>query len=648
VTAPTTVGRIRRLDERTASRIAAGEVLDRPVAALKELLENALDAGARTIEVTVDGALDRAFQIADDGTGMSADELPIAIERHATSKLASLEDLDALYTLGFRGEALPSIAEVSRMTILSRQAADDASGATAAAGSAGAAGAAALGGHRLDVDGGVAQAVVAAARAPGTTVEVRDLFYNTPARRKFLRAPVAELRLATRLLTAYALAFPEVGFRLTVDGKPRLTLPRATSRAERLAALYGGSFLERVLEAREERPGFAFEAWLGVPELARVTRDGQTVLVNRRWIQSPMLSQALKQGYGNLIPPGRHPTAIVALDIDPATLDVNVHPTKREVRFSREDAVFAFVMQTVSRVLAKLAPRYLPSTRPEPGPPTFAELTREDRNQPGLFAERPRGPIDVLTGGGSALGGTGATTASGGLRLVPAGEGADETGGDASTTDATATPGVTAPPAAAEPSVSSRLPDLWQLHEMYILAPIAGGLLIVDQHAAHERILYEEALRRLREKDVPSQGLLFGISVELSRAEFDLLLEVQPALEALGFDLTSMSPPTVAVRGVPAGIGARDPGQLLRDVLDGLGETHGRSLAKNDPWDRVAKSFACHAAVRAGERLSRESMNSLIDRLFATELPHGDPHGRPTFVRVDLHELNQRFGRSDG
>ena len=622
MSAPVTAGRIHRLDARTASLIAAGEVLDRPGAALKELVENALDADARTIEITVDGSLDRAFEVADDGVGMGADELALALERHATSKITALEDLDRLATLGFRGEALPSIAEVSRLTITSR--AREGEGA--------------LGAHAITVEGGVPGAVAPAARAPGTSIEVRDLFYNTPARRKFLKAPVSELRLAVRMLTAYALAFPEVAFRLVVDGKARLTLPHAATRRDRMVAVFGAHHVERLIETREERPGFTFEAWLGVPELARVTREGQTLLVNRRWIQSPLLSQAVRHGYGNLIAQGRHPVAVVALEIDPASLDVNIHPTKREVRFTREDAVFGFVAQTVGRPLAALAPRYLPSTPLAPRPPSLDELTHKEERQANLFAPgrapgSPRGAISVITGGGTLAGGTGATGPSGALRLVPRAEGE---------ADPAAAGG-----AAAEAPPSTRLPDLWQLHDTYILAPIAGGLLIVDQHAAHERILYEMALERFKTRQSMTQGLLFSHTVDLSQDEFDLLLEVQPALEALGFDLSAISPPSVIVRGMPAGIGARNPDALLRDVLDGMGEHHGRSMAKDEPWDRVAKSFACHAAVRAGERLTREEMNHLIDRLFATDLPHGDPHGRSTFVRVDLHELNQRFGRSD-
>ena len=253
---PTTAGRIHRLDPRTASRIAAGEVLDRPVAALKELVENALDAGAGTIEISVDNSLDKAFEVADDGMGIAADDLVLALERHATSKLVLLEDLDRLATLGFRGEALPSIAEVSRLTILSRP--RDPEGPA----------------HRLEADGGRVGTPVVAARAPGTTISVRDLFYNTPARRKFLKSAGGELRLALRMLNAYALAYPGTAFRYSVDGKPRLTLPQAASRRDRLVALYGTHFVERLIEVREERPGFAFEAWLGVPELARVTREG--------------------------------------------------------------------------------------------------------------------------------------------------------------------------------------------------------------------------------------------------------------------------------------------------------------------------------------------------------------------------------------
>jgi len=598
---------IRVLPPELADQIAAGEVVERPASIVKELVENALDAGARAIEITVEIGLDRAFEIADDGVGMSIDELPLALERHATSKIAQLEDLDRLATLGFRGEALPSIAEVSRLSILSRP--RDPEGPA----------------HRLEAEGGAVREPVPASRAPGTTISVRDLFFNTPARRKFLKSAGGELRLALRMLNAYALASPNVAFRFSVDGRARLSLPPATSRRDRLVALYGNHFVERLIELREERPGFVFEAWLGVPELARVTREGQTILVNGRWIQSPLLSQAVRHGYGNLIPPGRHPTAILALEIDPATIDVNIHPTKREIRFSREDAVFGFLATSVGKPLAKLAPRYMPSGRTEPAAPSLAELTREDARQPALFAG-PRGPVSVVTGGATTEGGTGATGPAGALQLVP--PSAD---------------GTEAPQAAA----SVRLPDLWQLHQTYILAPIAGGLLIVDQHAAHERILYEEAIARFKTRSATSQGLLFSLPVDLSRDEFDLLLEVKDALEAIGFELEALSPPTVMVRGVPGGIGARDPATLLRDVLDGMGEHHGRSLAKDEPWDRVAKSFACHAAVRAGESLTREEMNHLIDRLFATDLPHGDPHGRATFVRVDLHELNQRFGRSD-
>jgi len=616
VSVPVTSSRIHRLDPRTASRIAAGEVLDRPAAALKELVENALDAGALNIDVTVNGSLDAWFEVADDGVGMTAEDLPLALERHATSKIDALEDLDRLDTLGFRGEALPSIAEVSRLVLASRPRDADTA-------------------HRLTVEGGEGAAVTAFARAPGTTVEVKDLFFNTPARRKFLRSPASEIRVALRMLTAYALAYPATAFRFTVDGKPRLALPAAASRHERLVGLYGAAFAERMLEVREERPGFVFEAWLGVPELARVTRDGQTLLVNRRWVQNPTLSAALRHGYGNLIPPGRHPTALVSLDVDPATLDVNVHPTKREVRFSREDAVFGFVAQTVARPLSRLSPRYVPAGRDLPRPPALGELTQQPDPQASLFSSARA----AVLGGGTLLGGTGALGDRGTLRLVGPGETASP--------DAAPGEGGGEPGASSSEAASSRLPDLWQLHQTYILAPIAGGLVIVDQHAAHERILYEEALERFRTKSAVSQGMLFALPVELSRDEFDLLLEVQPALERLGFDLTALSPPTVLVRAVPAGVMSRDPAGLLRDVLDGLGEQHGRSTAKDEPWDRVAKSFACHAAVRAGDSLTREEMNQLIDHLFATRLPHGDPHGRTTYVRVDLHELNQRFGRSD-
>ena len=580
---------IRRLPPTTSSRIAAGEVIERPLSALKEVLENALDAGARAIEVRVERSLDHAFQIADDGDGIPAGELELALERHATSKLAALEDLDHLDTLGFRGEALPSIAAVSHLRLTSRP-----HGAEAAA--------------RIVCEGGAVIERAAAARAPGTTVEVSNLFFNTPARRKFLGSPAGELRAGIRMLEAYALAAPRVAFRLLVDGRERFDWPAATSVRERAAALWGARHAGQLLEARGEREGLVLEALLGLPEHARATREGQVFLVNGRWIQSPLLGAALRQAYGNLLPPGRFPAATVWLRVGPERLDVNVHPTKREVRFADENGVFGLVAAACAVPLAKLQPPFtvVPGGASAGAEPAWADRVREKPGQTALGLDLP-----VRPPGGPAVS-PGAPT------------GAEPAGGLP----------------AAEPE-----PELWQLHRTYILAPVRGGLVILDQHAAHERILFEEAMGRFHGAPATSQQLMFPALADLSRDQFDLLLELGPWLKQLGWDLRPLGPPTVVIQGVPAGLKAERPGRLLQDLLDGVSESSGRDTHE-DVAEHLARSFACHAAIKAGDALTQAEMRGLIDRLFATSRPHGDPHGRVTFVRLDLDELHRRFGRS--
>jgi DNA mismatch repair protein MutL len=577
---------IRRLAPETASRIAAGEVIERPLSALKEVVENALDAGARRIEIAVEGALDRGFTVADDGAGIAAAELELALERHATSKIASLDDLDRLASLGFRGEALPSIAAVSRLRITSRAEGEENATTIAA-------------------EGGEVIERAHAARARGTTVEVRDLFFNTPARRKFLKSPAGELRTALRMIEALALASPEVGFRVTVDQRERLSFPPAGSPRERVAALWGAGYAEQRIEVEGERDGMRLYALLGLPEHARATRDGQTFLVNRRWIQSPSIAQALRQAYGNLIPDGRFPAATLWITVPADRLDVNVHPTKREVRFASDDSVFGLVAGASAQKLAPLHPPFsvVPGGSAEP---RWAERVSErPPDQTYLGFDEPHSAADERATG---------TAAQSAAPPLPAAAG-DEG------------------------------PAFWQLHNTYIFAPVRDGVVIVDQHAAHERVLYEEARMRLEGQRGASQQLLFPLVVDLSRDRFELVLEVGPQLEQLGWDLAPLGPPTVVVRGVPAGFADHKPGALLQDMLDGVAEDSGRT-AHEDMTEKVARSYACHAAVRAGEPLTQEEMKTLLDRLFGTTRPHGDPHGRPTFVRLSLEDLHRRFGRT--
>jgi DNA mismatch repair protein MutL len=605
---------IRRLSPETASRIAAGEVIERPLSALKETVENSLDAGARSIEIRVERAMDSSFQVADDGTGIAANELELALERHATSKIAALEDLDRLDSLGFRGEALPSIAAVSRMRITSRTRAAD-------------------GALFLAIDAGTVIERGAASRAPGTTVEIADLFFNTPARRKFLHAPQGELRAAIRMLECYALAFPEVGFRFTVDGRERFEWPAsgpaatglqpgkasaasleappptAKARRERAATLWGARHAEQLIELEAERDGIRLDALIGLPEHGRATREGQVFLVNRRWIQSPMLGQALRQAYGNLLPAGRFPAGTLWLTVPPARLDVNVHPTKREVRFADEGTIFSLVAGACAKALAHLHPPLTVVQGGQAAEPRWAERVREGApNQTYLGLEIGRRAEQ----GGAPADGT-----------LPA----------------------TGAPVSAGAAMEAGEPELWQLHRTYILAPVRGGLVIIDQHAAHERILYEAARARLEGELGTSQQLLFPAIVDLSRSQFDLLLEIGPWLRQLGWDLAPLGPPSVVIHGVPSDVQREQPGQILQDILDGVSESTGRG-AGEDVAEHIARSYACHAAIRAGDPLTQAEMKALVDRLFGTSRPHGDPHGRVTFVRLDMDELHRRFGRA--
>ena len=590
---------IRKLDPDTASRIAAGEVIERPVSALKELIENALDAGARSIEVRVEGALDQFMSVADDGHGIAPAELELALERHATSKVERLDDLDRIMTLGFRGEALPSIAAVSRMRISSRAAGLDAAAFVA-------------------VEGGAVRERGAAARAPGTTVEVSDLFFNTPARKKFLTTPGGEMRAALRLLDGFGFARPDVAFRLVVDDRERFEWGATESRRDRARALWGAR-AEALLDASGERDGMSIVALLGLPEQARATREGQVLLVNGRVIQNPMLSHALRAAYGNLLPAGRHPIAVLWLTVPPARLDVNVHPTKREVRFADDGAVFSVVSAACARPLATVRPPFT-VVRGGTEPPPWGDRVYDRSSQEALELVAPRG--------GRSESAAPAATAEA-PRPILLGHAARGT------------------PAAPGGPDGGELPEaeLWQLHRTYLLAPVRGGLVIIDQHAAHERILYEQIRARLEGARGAAQQLLFPAVVELTRSQYDLLVEVAPWLHQLGWDVAPLGPPTAVVRGVPVELVHESAGGFLQDMLDGISDDANRA-PHEDVVEHLARSYACRAAIKAGDALSPEERHMLVNNLFATRVPHGDPHGRVTYVRLDLEELHRRFGRS--
>ena len=600
---------IRILSPDVASKIRAGEVVDRPAAVVKELVENAIDAGSRLIAVQVAANPERMIRVQDDGAGMSREDALLSLKRHATSKLASDSDLEAIATLGFRGEALAAIAEVSRLT-LSTRSADD------------------LSGTQVEVLGGATLQVQGVGRAVGTTITVEDLFFNTPARLRFLKSRDAESRVLSRVVWSYVLTYPAIHWRFKVEGREDTDLPVATDLLERWQILYGRNAAEGAEAFEHETGGVTVRGVLAAPEQARASRDHQVVAVNGRVITSPAVGAALRQGYGNLIPPDRNPIAVVSIEIDPSMVDVNVHPTKREVRFRDEARLFHAVRSSVENAMR----RYVPVSMTDTAAGDAARAEGGPWSPGGASTPRSAGQSAGEGHGGVAV----AQAEMDGLEVARAlyappatGAGPEEIReGDALTL---------------RENLSESEIQIWQLHDRYLLAPIRGGLVIVDQHAAHERILYEEARARLYGDQSLSQHLLFPRVLDVTPDELDRLLLLEPHVRRLGYEVSLFGERQVAIRAVPTSVPEEAAVAALQSLL-ARDESHHDS-AGDPPEEHVAKTFACHAAVRSGQALAPEERRALIDRLFATDLPHGDPHGRSTYVRVSMEELDRRFGR---
>jgi DNA mismatch repair protein MutL len=575
--------RIRVLPRDVISRIAAGEVIERPASVVKELVENSIDAGASRVEVEVRGAPQVYLSVEDDGCGMTAAEMRLSLERHATSKISNESDLSDITTLGFRGEALPSIAAVSKLD-MSSQEANSPDGLMIRC-----------------VDGGiVSEEPVAMSR--GTRVEVRELFYNLPVRKKFLRSPETETRHIIRFLEACALAQRDVFFRLLRDGGTVLSVPQSAGLRDRVSSVHGTQLAGSLIAIESSDRGVRIEGLVGKPEASRTSRETMVFVVNGRWIASPMLAKAVRDAYGDLLPPGRFPPAFVLVNLDPALLDANVHPSKREVRFSSKAPVYDVLRGSVAAALSEHAPELWPEEDPGPRPGTLKVPARQ---------------------GSLGLGGAGAAMGRAGGESVPTETAMNLYKGE-------------------EPEEEG-IVSLWQLHGSYVVGQTSNGLVIIDQHAAHERILYEASLEHMREGGGGSQQLMFPQVMDLSATEYEVLMEILPHIEKLGFDVRQMSRRTISVYGIPDSVRDWRDGGVLRDMLE---QCAAGPKSETDLYDEVAKSYACHAAVKAGQPLNLEEMNVLVDKLFATGVPHGDPHGRPTYLQISLGELERRFGRS--
>ena len=567
---------IRLLPETTSNRIAAGEVVERPAAVVKELVENALDAGARHIRVALEeGGIGRVL-VEDNGHGMAPGDLALAIQRHATSKLPEEAMLFAIGTLGFRGEALPSIGAVARLSITSRMAVGDA--------------------HRITVEGGRVSEAQPASGAPGTRVEVTDLFFATPARRKFLRSPRGEGDAAIEALRRLALAWPEVGFEASLDGRPLLNLAPAT-RDVRIRDLFGGEFAAAALtiqggaEAVLEITGLA-----GGPAFTRATAMEQHFVVNRRPVNDPMLRTALRVAYREVMVPGRYPVAALFLELPPSEVDVNVHPMKTELRFRDANGVRGAVISALRRALGH-------GVGPALGyaGPVRLGFTAPPRHAMRGFAEAP----------------------------LPLGF---------------APPAPMAAPATPVPAEHPLGRALAQVLDTYILAEAPdGALILVDQHAAHERLTHERLAEEMRSGGVRSQPLLLPAVVELPQAA--RLAEAAPELAKLGLELEGFGAGAVIVRALPALLGAPDPAPLLRDLAEELTES-GEGVALALRLDAAIARLACHGSIRAGRRLSPAEMDALLRAMERTPRAATCSHGRPTFLRLGQSEFARLFGRS--
>jgi DNA mismatch repair protein MutL len=602
---------IAPLPSHLINQIAAGEVVERPASVAKELIENSLDAGADRIEIDLEQGGVKLLRVRDNGTGIAAEELALALTRHATSKIASLADLESVATLGFRGEALPSIASVSRLEIASR-------------------GEGAEGAWRIIGDGA---APSPSAHPQGTTVEVRDLFYNTPARRKFLRAEKTELGHCEQLVRRIALARPEVGFRLSHNGRALFQLPPTQGDplrvTQRLKELLGSGFVDHALALDEAAVGLRLHGWVVAPAFSRSQADMQFFYVNGRMVRDKLVTHALRQAYQDVLHYSRHPAYVLYLDIPPTQVDVNVHPAKSEVRFREGRQVHDFIFRALHRRLADGA---------QPGSPTAIDLA--------LVPELPGSEPGVPTAPGRP------TQPSPWHRTpetLPLGIGEGHRGYAGSFEVQRPAPGEAgAEPAPATPAGQPPGPGLGlalgQLHGAYVLAQTEDGLVIVDMHAAHERIGYERLKNAWDQGQVRRQPLLVPVPVAVSRAEADLAEAQADLICDLGLRVDRIGAESLVVREVPAALKDTDAEGLLRDLLADLA-VHGSSDRVREEINGVLATLACHTAVRANRRLTLEEMNALLRDMERTERADQCNHGRPTWVKLSRQELDRLFLR---
>ena len=623
------MGLIRVLTDRVANQIAAGEVVERPASVCKELIENSLDAAATSIAVDVRGGGRQLIKVRDNGSGMNPDDAMLAFERHATSKLREPGDLLSIGTLGFRGEALPSIASVARVTLSTSPGADGP-------------------GTVVEVHGGRMRSVSEAALAPGTSIEVRNLFYNVPARRKFLRTERTELSHVVRATTHYGLAHLDKRIRLSNERGSLLDVTPVATLRERVYQVFGGDTLDRLVEVDQARSGdLRLSGFVSEPQAHRSGRKAIYTFVNRRLVRDPLILRALSRAYENLTPKGVYPFALLFLDLPPSEVDVNVHPAKTEVRFRGPSSVFDFVRSAVRSRLIAAKPA---SDLPQPGRAQHQSLPSLPRPAGPLPGQGPRpGPvIGGLTGGGT---GTRAVPPRGsvpkpglGATAAPPSPSSDSRGATGGLEDRLHSRAPLVERSPTSLGGLGRLQLLGQLHDSFIIAAGEDGIWVIDQHVAHERILFEQVLEARLKGTAVMQRLLTPIVLTLTPGQMVAYRELEEEFLGNGFEIEPFGNRTVAVKGVPAELSHRDVEALVSELLDDS-QDGGRDLTLGALRKRMAATIACHAAIKINMSLAEEKMRWLLEALAKTDCPMSCPHGRPIALRYGTTDILKAFHR---
>jgi DNA mismatch repair protein MutL len=640
--------RIHALPDHLINQIAAGEVVERPASALKELLENSLDAGAAKITVDLAQGGIKLIRVTDDGGGIAADDLALALSRHATSKIHSLDDLEQVGTLGFRGEGLASVASVSRLTLISRP-----------KGEAHA--------HRIVAIDGTLHPVEPAAHAEGSTVEVVDLYFNTPARRKFLKSEATEYAHCAATFERIALAHPQVEFLLRHNGKVVERLP-AQSLPERIGAVLGKEFVSAALPVETDAGALRMQGVVASPTYSKSSRDAQYFFVNGRFVRDKLAQHAIRQAFRDVLHHERHPCYALFLTLPPESVDVNVHPTKIEVRFRESQAIHQFVFHAVNKTLAATTAGSMPSAVPDAAdtdtqPPVSNVLPNSNAgahasasSQRPPFGQSPsagggRSPVTIPRYEQQSIPLHVAREASAVYEKLFSGIRDEERGDSDTLTAAEPSPATAAAIAQARPVLPESdgvLPPLGfalaQLHGVYILAQCVEGLILVDMHAAHERIVYERLKHALEEDAIPMQPLLLPVSMAADRMEVATVDEHGEGLKRLGLELAPLSPTQIAIRAVPQWLKDGDPVELARAVLKDVREV-GLTRVLTERRNELLATMACHGAVRANRQLTLPEMNALLRDMEATERSNQCNHGRPTWVKLSMKELDGLFMR---